>query len=285
MAQEYSATLRPSRREAAGALLAMVRKELTIMSRYPVEFVASFFQVFLIVVIFTLAGLMFSPGGLSGGADSATTGVMTYGFVLFIFLSDTLWSIGYSVRREQKQGTLEQLYLSPASKFANVAARVVLTLTWTSLLSVVALLMMALLLGSLPFHNAGLGLLVLLLTLSGTFGTGFLFAALTLRLKETVQVLINLVQFAFMILCAPFFPFAALPEPLLWVARAIPLAYGVDLFRSTLMGFPAGFPELAPVGVELLIVAAFGLLMPVAGFAIYRRAEDRVRRNGTLTEY
>ena len=40
-------------------LLAMARKELTIMVRYPVNFIASFGQVFLIVAIFTLAGQMF----------------------------------------------------------------------------------------------------------------------------------------------------------------------------------------------------------------------------------
>ena len=88
-----------------------------------------------------------------------------------------------------------------------------------------------------------------------------------------------------MIFCAPFFPFSALPEPLLWIARAIPLAYGVDAFRSTLMGAPAGFPELAPIEVELAIVTLFGVLMPYVGYRLYRRAEDRARRVGSLAEY
>jgi len=35
-------------------------------------------------------------------------------------MSDTLWTIGYNIRNEQVQGTLEQLYLSPASKFASL---------------------------------------------------------------------------------------------------------------------------------------------------------------------
>lgn len=260
-------------------------KELTIMLRYPVEFVASFAQVFIIVIVLTLAGLMFSPGGVQSPDNTDTAGLVVYGFILFIFLSDTLWSVGYNVRREQKQGTLEQLYLSPASKFSALLSRVTVTLVWTGALSIVSAVLMSTMIGALPFHNAPLGFLILVLTLSGTFGTGFAFAALTLRVRETGQTIANLAQFAFMVFCAPFFPFAALPEWLQWVARAIPLSYGVDAFRSTLMGFPAGYPELASIEVELLIVTAFGLLMPALGFWLYRQEENRARAHGSLSEY
>jgi ABC-2 type transport system permease protein len=267
------------------AFAAMVRKEFTIMLRYPVEFVASFGQIFLIIIILTLAASMFAAGGLQSEAGSHSAGVVVYGFILFIYLSDTLWGIGYNVRREQKQGTLEQLYLSPASKFASLAARVAVTLFWTGLLSVGAALLMSAMLGQLPFENGLLGLYILAMSLLGTFGTGFAFAALTLRVKETGQTLANLFQFAFMVFCAPFFPFAVLPDFLRLISRLIPLSYGVDAFRSTMMGYPPGFPELAPIGVELIIVTLFGLLMPLLGFWLYRREENRARLRGHLSEY
>ena len=269
------------------ALLAMSRKEFTIMTRYPVEFVASFGQMFLIVVVLTLAGLMFARGGVraSGSGSSQTAGLVVYGFVLFIFISDTLWSIGYNVRREQKQGTLEQLYLTPASKFASLLSRVVLTLFWTGLLSLLSAWVMSVMIGRLPFANLPLGVLILVMALSGTFGAGFAFAALTLRVRETGQTLANLFQFAFMVFCAPFFPFSALPDWMRGLSRLIPLAYGVDLFRSTLMGYPEGYPELAPAGVELVVVILFGLLMPALGYWLYRREEDRARTRGSLSEY
>lgn len=268
------------------SLAAMARKELLIMLRYPVELVSSFGQVFVIVLVLTLAGLMFSPGGLANSTqNSQTAGLVVYGFILFMFLSDTLWGIGYNVRREQKQGTLEQLYLSPASKFASLLSRVTVTLAWTGALCVTSAGLMSSLLGRLPLANLPLGLLVLALALSGTFGTGFAFAALTLRVREAGQTLANLFQFMFMVVCAPFFPFSALPGWLQAVSRLIPLSYAVDLFRSTLMGYPPGFPELAPVPVELAIVAAFGVLMPVLGYWLYRSEENRARRMGSLSEY
>jgi ABC-2 type transport system permease protein len=267
------------------AFMAMVRKEFTIMLRYPVEFVASFFQVFLIVTILTLAGLMFAPQGVQSESSSEVTGLVVYGFIIFLYLSDTLWSIGFNVRREQKQGTLEQLYLSPASKFSALASRVAITLIWTGLLSILSGALMSVLLGKLPFENGLLGFYILIMSLLGTFGTGFAFAALTLRIKEAAQTAVNLLQFGFMVICAPFFPFSALPEPVLYLSRLIPLSYCVDAFRSTMMGYPNGFPELAPIEVELVIVTLFGLVMPLLGFWLYRQAEDYARRKGSLSEY
>jgi ABC-2 type transport system permease protein len=268
-------------------LIAMSKKELLIMLRYPVELISSFGQVFLIVIILTLAGLMFSPGGVqnAGEGSSSSAGLVIYGFILFMFLNDTLWTIGYNVRREQKQGTLEQLYLSPASKFASLLSRVTVTLVWTGSLCVGSAVLMSAMIGRLPFANLPLGIYILILALSGTFGTGFAFAALTLRVKEAGQTLANLFQFAFMVLCAPFFPFGVLPVWIQSLSRLIPLSYGVDAFRSTLMGYPPGYPELAPIGAEIAIVTVFGLVMPVLGFWLYRREENTARRNGSLSEY
>jgi ABC-2 type transport system permease protein len=267
------------------AWAAMSRKELTIMTRYPVEFVASFGQVFLIIIIMTLAGFMFAPVDVAAQQVNLGASLVMYGFILFIFLSDTLWTIGYNIRREQKQGTLEQLYLSPASKSASLLARVTITLVWTGLLTVAAIGLVAAITGGLPAHNLPVGLFILLMSLAGTFGVGFAFAALTLRVRETAQTVANLIQFSFIVLCAPFFPFSALPDNLQIISRLIPLAYSVDAFRSTLLDYPPGFPELAPIEEEIIIVIVFGLLMPGLGLWLYRREEDRARRSGSLSEY
>ena len=270
---------------------AMARKELLVMVRYPVNFIASFGQIFLIVAIFTLAGSTFyrtDPGqavGPNGTDFGSASGVVVYGFILFIFMSDTLWTIGYNVRHEQVQGTLEQLYLSPASKFASLVARVTNLLIWTGLVSIAGSALMALMIGELPIENPVLGLYLLAMSLAGTFGLGFSFAALTLRIKETAQTMANFLQFAFLILCAMFFPFSALPPFIRAISKVIPLAYAVDAFRSTLMGYPPGFPELAPIGFEIVVVTLFGLLMPVIGYFLYRRAEDHARRSGSLAEF
>lgn len=267
------------------AFQAMVRKELIIMARYPVNFIASFFQVFLIIAIFTLGGSLFYRNYTNQAGEAGNSGVAVYGFFLFMFMSDTLWTIGYNIRNEQVQGTLEQLYLSPASKFANLVSRVTNTLVWTGLLSLTGGALMALMIGELPFQNPWLGLYLLVMVLSGTFGIGFAFAAITLTIKEGSQTLANFLQFAFLVLCANFFPFNSLPPIVLFFSRLLPPAYGVDAFRSALMGFPDGMPELASFPVEFAIVTIFGILMPIVGYLLYRWSEKGARKRGSLSSY
>ncbi len=222
---------------------AMTRKELTVMARYPVEFIASFGRVFLIVAIFVLGGETFSPQqAFPTGGGSDTSGLVVYGFVLFMFLGDTLWTVGYAIRHEQVQGTLEQLYLSPASKFASLVSRVTNTLIWTGLLCAAGGALMAMMIGRLPVENPLMGLYILVMSLAGTFGIGFAFAALTLRIKESAQTLANLLQFVFLILCANFFPFPPCRLFCTPQTRFIPMAYSVDSVSFDPDGLPAGVP-------------------------------------------
>lgn len=267
------------------AFWAMVRKELVVMARYPINFFASFLQVFLIVAIFTLGGSLFFKDYTSQAGGAGNSGIAVYGFILFMFMGDTLWTIGYNIRNEQVQGTLEQLYLSPASKFANLVSRVTNTLIWTGLLSITGGLLMTFMIGELPFKNPLLGLYLFIMVLSGTFGIGFAFAALTLVIKEAAQTLANFLQFAFLVLCANFFPFSSLPPFVLFFSRLLPPAYGVDAFRSAMMGFPEGMPELAPFPVEFIIVTVFGILMPIIGYWLYRWSERAARQRGNLSSY
>ena len=52
-----------------------------------------------------------------------------------------------------------------------------------------------------------------------------------------------------------------------------------------MMGYPAGFPELAPITTELIITTLFGLIMPPVGYLLYRRAENYARKHGSLSTY
>jgi ABC-2 type transport system permease protein len=266
--------------------ISMVKKQLIIMTRYPVNFIVSFAMIFIIILMFAFATMMFSPGGVEAGGESGQTGgIMMFGFILFMFLSDTLWTIGYNVRWEQYEGTLESLYLTPASKFASLVSRVTISLVWTGLNVLAALLFVQYVLGRLPFHNLGLAAYILVMTLSGTFGFGFAFAAYTLLVKESAQMTANFLQFSLLVVCGMFFPFSVLPPLVGFISRLIPLSYAVDAFRSTLMGYPTGFPELLPIGQELVIVTGFGLLMPLVGYILYKAAEHKVREDGSLAEF
>ncbi|TLZ57760.1 MAG: ABC transporter permease [Methanobacteriota archaeon] len=264
----------------------MARKTLLEYSRYPIAFGALFAQIFLIILLFVLTTVAFAGG--DAGRISTFAGAMAYGFVVNIILSFTLWEIGFSIREEQVRGTLESLYLSPANKFSNLVSRIFAVLSITVLMCIGGLALVSAVAGGLPVNNVGKGLLALLLTTSGFLGLGFVFAGVTIKLKETAQLLVNGLQFFFMIFSAMFFPFSALrnvsPAIVTYVSGALPVSYCVDLFRQTLLGAPT--PELTTSWeLEWVIVVLFGILSPLIGYAIYKRIERKARMEGTLGEY
>jgi hypothetical protein len=59
-------------------------------------------------------------------------------------------------------------------------------------------------------------------------------------------------------------------------------AFGTKGFA---VGYPNGFPELAPIGVELSMVTLLGVVMPLLGFWLYRKVENQARHRGSLSEY
>jgi len=241
----------------------MSKKVIVEYSRYPVAFVALFVQVFVIILLFMLSSFAFATPGAPKASLSVFAGMMTYGFVTSMFLGFTLWEMGFSLREEQVRGTLEALYLSPTNKFSNLTSRIFAIVVWTTIMCTAAVVLVNLLVGGLPLQNVGIGLVVLLFSISGFLGLGFLFAGVTIKLKETAQLLVNGLQFFFFIFSAQFFPFSVLPQPVRdYVSRWLPVSYAVDLFRTTLLGIR---PELMPNDfvVEFAIVVAFGIVSPL----------------------
>jgi len=266
----------------------MVRKNLLEQSRYPIEFVAGVGMLFMVILMFSFSAASFtappgSPRDPNAPDPSSLGGTMFYGFILFAFLSSALWNIGFSIREEQVRGTLETLYMSPASKFSQLLARVFGTILLSGILSIIGFGFITFVLGPLPVQNLGFGLVVFFFALLGAVGIGFMLAAVTLVAKATVNHLIQFLQFFFMIGCAMFFPFRVLPPWMVdGVSRWIPVSYSVDLFRSTLMG---AAPELLPWQSEFAIVAAFGIISPLLGYWLYLKMEARAREQGKLGEF
>ncbi|MHA1941029.1 MAG: ABC transporter permease [Candidatus Hodarchaeales archaeon] len=257
---------------------AMTKKEFTVLTRYKFSFILSFLQVMVIMFIFTASAMILTP------SDKASYGIglMFYSFILFIFFSTALWDIGNSLREEQYQGTLESLFMSPISYFSTLVSRILTNVIWTILNVIVAFLFMTAVFGTMPMENAILGVTILILSLFVCFGFSFGFAGLTLKLKESMNTLTNFLQILFMIVCAMFFPFSALPDFLQFIARLIPISYCVDLFRSTMIGIS---PELLPFEIELLVVVISAICLPLIGVWFFRRTVEKAKKEGNLAEY
>ena len=279
---------RPRCSRRVQGILALARVQALLVTRYPVNFAASLLGSFGGVLALAWALQMFAPAGgatapLGANAVGTTaSAILFYGYLLFIFLSDSFWRIGHSIREEQLQGTIQSLYVTPAPRFAILAVRALPLLAITALGGTLACLAANLLFGRLPAENLALAGLIFACAVVGTAGLGCIFACYILLAGESSSAAGNFLEFTLLFVCAMFFPFQALPAPVLWISRLVPLSYCVDAFRSALLGFPAGFPELAPFEVELAVAVGYAVLMPLLSYLLFRWTMDRMRKSGKL---
>lgn len=276
-------------RLTSAAFSAMVLKNLLVAFRYPVNVTCRILGVAVMVPAYLLAMACFLPQGVDGLTTTQTgqvlVGVVVYGFVILQFTSDALWMLGFYLRQEQVEGTLEALYTTRASTLAYLLARLVEPIALSSLNALVAVAV-GVAFFNLPLPNQlGLAAYALIMTVLGIFGLSFAMAALSLRYLESAQAMAGGVQVVLMTACAMIYPFAALPAPARQLSECLPLSYGVDLFRSTLLRFPSGYPELAPLRTEVIIVGLWGIVSPLCGIAAYRWAERRARVLGLLSRF
>lgn len=72
------------------------------------------------------------------------------------------------------------------------------------------------------------------------------------------------------------FPVALLPLPLRVLSYLFPFTYGADLLRSLL----AGSRTLLPAHIEVLVLAAMAITLPVLGWWSMVRLERSARASG-----
>ncbi len=249
-------------------LLANLRKVATEMRRYLPNTIST-------VITFYAIFLMFFLGiQVLGTPESAETNTQ------YVIVSTALWflalmamqGIGWEITLEATRGTLEQLYMSPIGAWRILLARMVGTVLVNLLIIVLMLfLSMATARQWLNFDLVTL-LPVLLLTITGMLGVGFMVAGLSLVYKQ-VDSLLQIAQFVFLALVAV--PLSALPE-------LAPVVKGADMVRGVMVeGTPlTGFSVLDWISLGLNAAAYFLL-----GIFLYGRAERRAMNRGLLGQY
>lgn len=270
------------------ALGAAGLKEWRLLRRYPSMFIGFLFWPIALPLSYVLQAQGF--GGSSAAARDAfaqragtadVAGFLFLGWAAYMWISMILWGPGTALRTDQIRGTLEAVFMTPASRLVIIFGPVVSQVVW-------AVWMFAIVGGVLVvFFGAPIGplealraLAVILVAVPALYGLGALFAAVVLRFGE-VQAMVQGVRGVFTVLCGMSFPIIMLPEWARAVALALPPTYLIaDLRHVLLTG--AGLVELLP---DLAILFAIGALLCVAAVIAFRRTERHARRGGSLAQY
>lgn len=207
---------------------------------------------------------------------------MIIGANVFMMVSGAMWNFGMWMRREQQTGTLESLLLSPANKTAILAGTALYISVRTSTSFFIAFFLGCLAFG-VPLEEilAGNILLALVFICVGmipVYGLSFLFGALIMEVKEAGS-LVNLLQWVISLLMGIFFPITILPAWLQFVAKIFPPAWMNNDVRSSLLDLSY---FLDAWYLDLAVLFAFCLILPMLGMWVFSQAEKHVKRNQGL---
>src|SRR5438105_4560536 len=225
------------------------------------------------------------PGALAAfaaraGSENVTVFVFV-GYAMYMWLSSLLWGPGTILRQEQVRGTLEAVFLTPASRIVPLFAPGVTVLIPMSLSFLVMGGALWLFFGIVPPVAAILRAAVIVaLGVPALYAIGSLFSAAVLRFGE-IGPIVQLVRGVFVLACGITFPVAMLP---IWAqvgAWILPPTYIVDDIRRVLLR-GAGLGELWPNLLTVVLIAAVTAMLAVL---VFRYLEASARRSGMLGRF
>jgi ABC-2 type transport system permease protein len=262
--------------------LAFLKRDFQVQRSYRLQFLYQFGGSFLTLATFAfLARLV--PGNQESlrpyGSDYFT--FVLVGTAVFGFLSTSLNSFADTLAREQTTGTLESLLSTPNDP------RVVLVggAIWPFCLSVLQLAIYFVIgvfvFGARISAPRFLLLVVVLAIALTTFSAlGLLTAALLIQTKRATLIATAFGS-AFTLLGGVTYPVAVLPHWLQGIAMLLPITYGLDAVRASLLTSL----DTARIGKDVLALVTFAVVLLPAALWLFGWSTDRARREGSLSHY
>ncbi len=267
---------------------AAARKDWRILRRYPGSFISFIFWPIALPLAFVFQAQAFSGGREDTAAAFAArtgtneiAGFLFVGWSAYMWLSLILWGPGTSLRTEQIRGSLEAIFMTPASRLVILFGPAASQLVWAAWIFVVVGLALWIGFGVTigPFE-ALRAFAVIIVATPALYAIGALFAAVVLRFGD-VHALVQAVRGLFTAVCGMSFPIVVLPDWGQTLALALPPTYLIADLRAVLL---AG-TELGRIIGDLAILAAMGIVLSLLAVFAFKRTEQHAQRGGRLAQY
>lgn len=270
------------------AFWAATRKEWRLLRRYKGSFLSFVFWPIALPLAYVFQAEAFSAGRADTAAAFAertgtheVAGFLFVGWATYMWLSIILWGPGTSLRTEQIRGSLEAIFLTPASRLVVLFGPVVSQLIWALWIFLVVGVALRIGFGvELGLVEVLRGLAVILVGIPALYAIGALFAAVVLRFGDA-SALVQVVRGLFTAVCGMSFPIVVLPDLAQRLALVLPPTYLIADMRAVLLA-GAGIGRI--VG-DLAILAGMGAILAVLAVVAFRRTELHARRGGRLAQY
>lgn len=257
--------------------LAEMRRQFTLMRRYWMNELSFALTTYIIFITFLLTGSAFAADGAVAGDMKAS---ILVGMMMWQLSMGSYSVLGWSFFNEAQSGTLEHLYLSPVGSITIFVARSVSNF-FAMLVIMSTSFLMATLTTGIRLSLPPLNLAVLIpLGVAGTYGFGFMMAALTMTFKRTQQFM-NLTQFFFMIFTGAMFPLDRMPKAMQYFGEALPVTAAIRALREVTIRNAT----LADVSGDIVLMVTTSAVWLAVGIWLFKVAERRARLKGSIAAY
>ena len=275
------------RREAI-AFTAVVRKEWQVMMRYWPNTTMLLLETVLMPLAYWAQATGFEGGSQSAaeafarrsGTDSVA-GFIYLGWAVYMWITTMIWGPGTSLRKERMQGSLESLFLTPASRLTLLFAPSVAQLFPAALEFTLVGLMMRLVFG-VPIGPAQIlaGVVVVLASIPVLFALGALVGVSVMRVRDSSGVN-SAIRGLIAILCGITYPIAVLPGWVRPISRSLPITQVLDTLRGAVLTQSA----FSGLWIRCLVLLAAGAAIGAVTVVLLGLTMRSVSRTGRLGQF
>ncbi|MFW5953223.1 MAG: hypothetical protein ACOCSJ_03580 [Candidatus Natronoplasma sp.] len=245
----------------------VVKKYFIELKRYFLNTLMTMIGIFILFML-----VFFGLRNFEAGTDTLQGSIV--GFAMWIFAVMAYSEMSWGLLQEARDGTLEQLYLTP-STFRRISAyRVFGSFIFQFLLFVVFLGIMMVTTGQYLSLNAGV-ILLIGLTLLSIYGLGYIMGGLSLVFKK-VQAGNQILQFLFILLLV--LPTITDHQ----IIYFVPLSWG-NLMINRMMVDGLSLLDFTLIEYSILLINSFAYL--IIGLFIFSVMERTAKKRGLLGHY
>lgn len=215
---------------------------------------------------------------LSRNYGLTLSGMIIVGTVVYLLYNRLLWSTGNSLQQERWMGTIDVLFLTPASRMTMLLANGLSSLVEGAWWIVAIFLLNWFIFGiQLTVTSWPAVAITLLSTMLALAAVGVFFASFFILSRAADQMASSL-QAPIRFFSGVAFPVAALPQALQFVSLVIPVTFAISALRATLLSGGG----IADIFSQLLPLYLFTAVFLSVGYFLLRIVEKRAKKDGSL---
>ncbi len=215
---------------------------------------------------------------LSQNYGLTLSGMIIVGTVVYLLYNRLLWSTGNSLQQERWMGTIDVLFLTPASRMTMLLASGLSSLVegawWIAAIFLLNWFIFGIQLTVTSWPAVAITFVSTMLAL---VSIGVFFASFFILSRAADQMASSL-QAPIRFFSGVAFPVAALPQALQFVSLVIPVTFAISALRATLLS-GGGIIDILN---QLLPLYLFTAVFLFVGYFLLRIVEKRAKKDGSL---